>query len=297
MSLLALALPALLLTGCPQGDEAERASGPSDLEQQAIEKGCPTMSTVAGDYLLVAGGAPDHTRRFRIMDDGGRYTMWYTGGGFGARVMAGEKRDHDIQFTEVPDDRKKAAYEAGTEPLIRVYVEPRLEKCALRTSILDVYSSGGKQVEKAAGKTGFLEYVRFPENQEIAWQPCDGPAFLYDAAKDPKVAARQLEDLGTPKPDHMLGEAIPVAAWTDAAADGDPSCSFDMDLYFDDLPVQEGGKALPAGDVVDGQRHWLVPAWKAPYSGNHHFSIYRYRTCGGGERELIGVSCLEAVLM
>lgn len=290
-----IALPLLLLAGCPQDDAAEAPTGPSEVEQQAIAKGCPTMGTVAGDYLLVQGNTPDHKYRFRIMDDGGQYAMWYTGGGFGARAMSGVKRETDIQFTEIPDARKQAAFEAGTEPLVRIYVEPRLDRCALRVSLLDVTSNAGKETEK--GKPGFLEYVRFPKKQEILWQPCDGPAFIYDAAKDAKVADKQLSELGTPKPDGALGEAIPVAAWTDAAADGPDSCTYDMDLYFDDLPVQEGGQAVPAGAVKDGRRHWYVPAWKAPYSGNHHFTLQRYRTCDGGSRELIGVSCLEAVLM
>jgi hypothetical protein len=40
----------------------------------------------------------------------------------------------------------------------------------------------------------------------------------------------------------------------------------------------------------------VVPDWYAPYSGNHHFELYRHRSCGGGPRELIDVRCIEAVL-
>lgn len=292
--LLAALLPLpLLLTACPQDDKGD--AGAPSMEQQAIEKGCPTMSTLPGDYILVQGNSPDHKNRFRIMDDGdGTYTMWYIDGGFTKRVMDGVKRDHDVQFTEIPDDRKEAAFEAGQEPLKRIYVEPRLQKCALRTNRLEVTRSEGKDTEK--GSPLMIEFVRFPKGQEVTFRPCDGQAFLYDAAKSYKTAAKQLEDQGYPRVDGALGEAVPVAAWTDAAADGDASCTFDMDLYFDDLPLPDGGgRAVPAGDVVDGKRHWYVPAWNAPYSGNHNFELYRYKTCGG-ERELIGVSCLEAVL-
>jgi len=288
-----LALP-LLLAGCPQQDAPSSSSGPSELEKKALEKGCPTMGSLAGDYLLVKGNSPDYKVRFRIMEDGGSFSMWYTDGGFGRRVMAGQKRDTDVAFTEVPSDTKKASFQAGQEPLKRLYVEPKLDRCALRVSRLDVTMSGGKEVER--GDNAFVEFVRFPKTQEVSWHPCDGPLFLYDAAQKYDVAQKQIQETGSPKIDHPLGPAIPAAAWSDAAADGPESCSYDMDLFFDDLPVQEGGKAVPAGAVADGHRQWLVPAWKAPYSGNHHFELYRYKTCDAGKRELIGVSCLEAVL-
>jgi len=285
--------PVLLLMACPQQDAGTDASGPSALEQKAIEKGCPTMGTLPGDYILVQGNSPDHKNRFRILEEGQGLSMWYVDGGFTRRVMKGELREHDYKFVEVPDDRKKAAFEAGNEPLKVVYVEPRLEKCALRVSKLELSRVDGKDVEK--GSPLFLEYVSFPKTQPIAWAPCDGDLFLYDAAKSYGTAKKQLDELGWPKVDHPLGEAIPAAAWSDAAADGDAACTYDMDLYFDDLPVAEG-TALAAGDVTDGMRHWFVPAWKAPYSGNHHFEIHRYRTCDGKERQRIGVNCLEAVL-
>ena len=83
--------------------------------------------------------------------------------------------------------------------------------------------------------------------------------------------------------------------WSDAGADGDVGCRYTMDLYFDDRPV-EGKQAIPAGKVERDHRHWFVPEWYAPFSGNHHFQIYRYRQCDSSDRALIGVACLDAVL-
>lgn len=286
-----VALP--LLLACPQGDEQPAAPGPADLEAKAIEKGCPTWSTLEGDYLLVSGAAPDHKQRFRIMKEGDAWSMWYVDGGFTRRVMTGVKRENDLQFTEVPDERKKASFEAGQEPLRRVYVEPRLEKCALRVSRLNVQKTEGKEAE--VGSPVPVEFMRFPKEQPISSHPCTEPLFLYEGASSWAKAKAQLDEAG-PKIDHALGEAIPAAAFSDAAADGAETCTYDMDLWFDDLPVPEGGKAVPAGEVKDGKRTWSVPAWKAPYSGNHLFEVHRYRTCEGGARELIGVACLEAVL-
>ncbi len=282
-----------LLLACPQRDEPAPKSGPSDLEAKAIEKGCPTWSTLEGDYLLIHGSAPDHKQRFQIFKDGDGFGMYYVDGGFTRRTMKGERRENDIRFTEIPDERKKQSFEAGQEPLRRVYVEPRLEKCALRVSRLNVQKADGKEAE--VGSPVPVEFVRFPKQQPISSQPCTEPLFLYEGASAWAKAKAQL-DAGGPRIDHPLGEAIPVAAFSTAGADGPDNCTYDMDLWFDDLPLPEGGKALPAGAVKDGMRAWSVPAWKAPYSGNHHFEIHRYRTCDGGARERIGIACLEAVL-
>lgn len=289
-------LPLSLLLACPQQDAEEAVEGgPSELEKKALEKGCATWSTMPGEYLRIEGTLPDPKLRFRIIDDGdGTWTMWYIDGGLQRRLMDGVKRESDLAFTEIPDARKKAAYEAGNEALKRLYVEPKMETCALQVKHRDVTLEAGAEKEVMSMATG--EFVRFPKGHDLGWQPCDGPLFLNEAATDHAVAKAQLAETGSPKFDHEMGEAIPAAAWSDAAADGDAACTFDMDLYFDHKPVAEGGKNVPAGPVTDGARQWLVPAWRAPWTGNHLFEMQRYRTCGGGQRELIGVSCLEAAL-
>jgi len=86
---------------------------------------------------------------------------------------------------------------------------------------------------------------------------------------------------------------VPVGMWSKAAEDGPESCSYDMDLYFDDQLVEER-RRVPAGDVRNGFRHWYVD-WDANWSFNHTFEIHRFRSCGG-TRELIAVAGIEAVL-
>jgi hypothetical protein len=284
------ALALLLLTAC--------AEAPSDADKPATppaEDKCPNvdMDKLAADWIHVQGNKGDHKTRFRIVEQGGALEMWYIGGFFTKLRLAGERRPNDWKFTELPDAAKKARYEAGEVELTRLYVEPQKQKCSLRVSELKLKMKDGKEVE--VPKPGFQEYLSFPPGPEFTFRPCDGPLFLGEAAKKAKVADEQLARIGTPDPGHALGEAIPVAAWSDPAADGDAACTFTMDLYFDDRPV-EGKQALPAGEIVDGRRQWLVPDWYAPYSGNHHFEMYRYKACGGGERALVAVNCLEAVL-
>jgi len=291
-------LSCTLLLACPEGDGGEQAPA----ADPRLEK-CPKihLDRMAGQWIKVQGSAADHTHRFELTaapgtaegGEVGAYTMWYTGGGFEKRTLEGTRRDSDFKFTEQATGKRKAAFEAGDGSITRLYVEPRLDKCALRISVVDVVMKDGKEVER--GKPGFVEYLPFPEGQTLTFRPCTGDLFIGKAASDRALADKQREEQGGADPNHSLGEAIPVGGWSDAAADGDAACTYDMDLYFDDRPV-EGQTALAAGEVKDGQRHWSVPAWNAPYSGNHHFQIYRYKTCAGAARELVGVSCLEAVL-
>ncbi len=273
-----------LLMGCPAEEPATEAPPAEDK--------CPKVSMDAlwGQWILVDGKRGDHTHRLELRQDGP--TMWLVDGGFTRRVMKGEKRADDYVFTEVPSADKAAKVEAGAASLLRMFVKPDKAKCALRVLTVEVSQKDGAESEKP--RPGFKEYLPFPDHVAFNFRPCDDTLFLGDAAKDWKKAEAQLGNGGA-DPSHPLGEAIPVGAWSVAAEDGDAACTYDMDLFFDDRPVKDK-QGLPAGAVQGDRRQWLVDAWSAPYSGNHHFEAWRYKTCDGGSRELVAVSCLEAVL-
>ena len=81
--------------------------------------------------------------------------------------------------------------------------------------------------------------------------------------------------------------------WSDPAKDGgDESCSFEMDLWLDGQKSEHVG--VHAKKVGPNGRKWFME-WNIPYSGNHTLEFHRYRTCGG-ERKLISVAAIEAVL-
>jgi hypothetical protein len=286
-----LILPLAFAASCgtPQQDTPQPAT-------TANEK-CPkvSMDDMEGKWIRVEGSKGDHTTRLQLVPTENGLDMWFTGGFFTKTLLKGERRKRDYKFTEVPNARKKAAFVGGSESLLRLYLEPRIKTCSLRMSTLEVYKKkDGKESERP--RPGFTEYLPFPEGQEFTFRPCDGDLFLGSAAKNRATAKAQLAATGAPDPVFQLGEKIPVGTWTDATAEGDAACTFDMDLYFDDRPVR-GRQGIPAGDVKAGERQWFVPDWYAPFSGNRHFQIYRYRSCGVAARELIGVSCLEAVLV
>jgi len=275
----------LLAAGC--GATEEPAAPPA-------EDKCPeiAMDGFAADWIKVVGNSGDHKTRLRIMDDGGKWTAWYVGGFFKKTTMAGTLRTNDLQLTEVLEGNALTAWEAGERSKTRIYLEPKKDRCAMR--VMEVAVSKGESGEKEAQKGGYIEYLPFPSGQEFTYRPPSEPLFLGDAADKFGLSQKQLKDNGGPDPVTALGEEVPVGAWSKVEADGDEGCTYDMDLYFDDRPL-EGGQAVPAGAVEKGRRHWRHDFY-APYSGNHNFEMYRYRTCDGGTRELIAVAGIEGIL-
>jgi hypothetical protein len=270
------------------------------------EDPCPHigLDTLEGDWIKVQGSKADHRSRFRITGTPGDYDAVLVAGFWTKLEMEGSKRDTDYVFEEVLSGKALDEFRTGYRTKYRMYVEPYKKTCSLRTVIATVeIKEDGKEKEKPR-TPGFEEFLQDPKQVEFTYQKPDGFLFLQEAASNRSVAEAQLKEFeGYPKPETQLGETIPVGVFTQAGADGPDSCRYTFDLYFDDKPYtgrrdspsEAAGKNLSAGAVKDGYRHWFVPAWYAPYGGNHHFEMYRYKSCGG-ERELIGINDLEAVL-
>lgn len=270
------------LAGCgtPAPEEPKEAVVPERCRGVHLDR-------LAGDWVLVKGTTAEPLTRVRIYDEGDGYGAWYTAGGFTKVTMKGKKKvdDNRVVFLEEPTPaRAKLVAEQGAG-LAKLIIEPAIEACVLKVQ---------QRRQDATGKeliVDKVEFAAFPKGVVMAWEPASEPLFLGPAAKDRKLAAKQMAELGEPQPDVPFG-TVPVGRWTDAAADGAEDCTFDMDLWFDDQPHQT---ALPAGEVSDGKRLWYAD-WEAPYSGNHYFEMQRFATCGG-ERKRIGIAAVSAVLM
>jgi hypothetical protein len=256
---------------------------------------CPNISLEAlpGDYLKWSSGRADHTHRIKIVEDGGKWHAWYVGGFFAKWHMAGHRRTTDVSFTQVLSKAEEAKFQRGQRDKTRLYFEPYKKKCTLRVTEAKLKMADGKETERQVA-AGFQEYVALPEQYQFTFQPADETLFVGKAAKSAKVAAAQVDRSGSAEPATELGEKVPVGLWTDAASDGADSCTFSMDLFFDDQAV-EGKQDVPVEVTKNGKRHWYTE-WFAPYSGNHMFEMYRYRTCNGN-KELIAVAAIEAILM
>jgi hypothetical protein len=256
---------------------------------------CPRVAVdnLDGQWVRVSGSAGDTTHRFEVRrTSGGGYEATFIQGGFERLQATGIAHKSVVVFTEQLQGEKLKQYSRGKRMKRQLHIEPRLKSCSLRLSHVGLKKVGEKEVEQ--NLPGRDEYLPFPEGQPFSFHSCDGHLFLGKAALTSKAASWEMNSSGGPKRSHQLGKQIPVGVWTDAASDGDASCTYSMDLWFDDRPVKNQ-QALPAGKVNKGKRRWFVKEWSAPYSGNHHFLMERFRTCGG-KRELIGVSCIDAVL-
>ena len=277
----ALMIPAVLtaLVACDGATE----------EAPPAEDKCPEigMDQLAGDWIKVQGSSGDHKTRLRTFEEDGGWHAWYVDGGWRKKVMAGELRAEDLKLTEVPDDTKKAAFEGGSDTLTRLYFQPYKKKCAVRVVEVRVSMTDGDEKEQQVG-VGYTEYLPFPDGPQFTYRPCDDDMFIDDAAKDWKVAKKQIEGNGI-NPVGALGESVPVAAFTDPLP---TECTYTFDQFFDDQPV-DGGQGVEA-KLVGDKIHWYAE-WYAPYSGNHHFEIHRYAECDG-DKKLLGVSCLEGIL-
>ncbi len=145
--------------------------------------------------------------------------------------------------------------------------------------------------DKEAVKPKGREYLEFPSQDGVAFSyfPPDAPIFLGKAARDRQAAEGQLA-AGGAKPEGASG-TLPVGAFSEVTADGDPACTYDMDIYVDD---RREVQRLAAAGPVDGWRNWahdLEITW-----GHHNIELYRYRTCADGTRTRIGVAGMEVLL-
>ncbi len=280
---------ALILAACSGG-----MPGAEPEPEPDVPEACKNIHVdrLAGDWIAFAGKSADPKTRMRIVEPssvGGAYEAWFVGGFFTKRRLMGEKREADVRFTEVPSGKRAERVKKGEEDRVRVYVKPRLSKCALEVFVGSVDEDDKEKIPPRG-----TEFLVFPKSSAVfSFRPADRELFLADAAKDKKVADKQLEELGHAKPDAEFG-SVPVGLFTLAEADGSADCSYTMDLFFDDQLI-DGGRDVAAGEVADGHRHWFHE-WQAPYSGNHHFEMHRYRKCGSEDRQLLDVAAIEAVL-
>jgi len=273
-----------LLIGCG-GETGETVAPEPDVPEQCKNV---FLDKLDADWIAMRGPTPDPKTRIRIFKDGDDYGAYFINGFFQRIVLKGETRDEDVQFTEVPTGAKAKRFEKGKVDVVRAYVTPKLKDCALKTVVGKVNSKG----KEAISPKGF-DFMAFPKQDvTFTFEPSDRTLFVGKAAKNRAVAEKQIADNKQASPEHELG-TVPVGLFSKAEEDGAEGCTFDMDLYFDDMSVAELA-AVPAGEVKDGYRHWYVD-WEAPYSGNHHFEMYRYKTCDG-KRERIDIADLEAVL-
>lgn len=285
--LIGLSLAVSVLIACDGGDASQEPAAETPSAK------CPNvgMDTLDGKWIKYEGSAIKEYR-FAVDSTGDVRELWYTAGSFMKRRLRGERRTSDYVFTEVLTGDREQRYLAGALPAVRLYVEPRAADCSLRVSEMEVHWKENQEVERPKGS--YATYIEYPaEGPDLPFRYCDHDLFISDAAKDRAVANAQVAESGAAEPGAALGEALALGAWSPAM--GEEGCAYEARLYFDDQPARDVAGAFRPVVPMRGD-HWLIEDWYAPYSGNHQFEVYQYKTCSGGSPELVGVACLEAVL-
>ena len=240
-----LRLTLTLLTLACFGCSTENADAPQEAAQPANDK-CPNVhiDKLATDWIISTG---DPKNRMRILETDTGYKAWLTDGFFTKREYVGKKRTDDVQFTEVPTGKRKERIDNEEENRIRFYAKPTLRKCAVQVFFGVVNNEGTEQIAPTA-----KEYLAFPKTPAVfSFQPPTQPLFLGKAAANKAVADKEIADAGEASGYHEFG-TIPVGAWSNVSEDGDESCSFEMDLYFDGQLI-EGGKGVEGTKVEEGK--------------------------------------------
>ena len=283
-----MSLALLWLAACTKPTGPDAALDEEEAPEGDVPVTCKNvhLDHLDTDWVSVQGTTANPKVRLRVMKVGEGYEAYWVDGSFTRRKLAGKKRERDVKLVEVPTPEKEAS---GDASLVSVSLRPRPQSCSVRATIGRAEDGVDVMMPTA------VELVPFPQVEGVvfSYAPADEPLFLGEAATSRAARDRQLAS-GGPRSDIAFG-TIPVGTWSSVEKDGDPSCTYDMDLYFDDQWVAELSP-MAAGEVTDGQRHWLHQ-WAAPFSGNHHFEMFRHRTCADGNRELIAIAGIDAILM
>jgi len=283
-----MSLALMWLAACTRQTEADAELDDEEVPEGDVPVACKNvhLDHLDTDWVSVQGTNANPKVRLRVMKVGDAYEAYWIDGSFTRRHLAGKRRERDVKLVELPTPEKAAS---GDVSLVSVSLRPRPQSCSVRATIGRTEEGVDVMMPTA------VELVPFPQVEGVtfSYAPADEPLFLGEAATSRAARDKQLAS-GGPRSDIALG-TIPVGTWSSVEKDGDPSCTYDMDLYFDDQLVTDLSP-VAAGEVADGNRHWFH-MWKAPFSGNHHFEMFRHRTCADGKRELIAIAGIDAILM
>lgn len=283
ISVLVVALVGVL--GCPPKEEEVPAEDPC---KEFFDIESPT-----GSWMWARGTSaapmPDTNYRIQFFQDGGTTKAWYVHDQE-RYEMTGTRRELDWLFVSGPlhsDAELEKAYEAGPD------AEPKVEAHAYLSidDICHVEWTDGWTGRTADGTEsermdplGKKTLAPVGEGMIYSYRPCTGLVSAGKGARSAEAAQAILDAGELPVVDGDRGTFV---AFSDAAADGGDDCSYSFDYYWDGRQKEAG---LTTVEKAGDQRKWSHTV-DLSFIGTHEVTFERYRSCGGGDKELIGVSC------
>lgn len=280
-----LAAMLLLATGCPP--EAEPPPPPDPC------LGFFDIDAPEGDWMWARGSAsspePDVHYRLRFVRQGDAVKAWYVHD-LDRYELTGTRRETDWLFTSaplIPADQAEAFKTGNADPDARydVYAYLSIDKqCHVEwTDGYHTYLEGA-EAEKTDGM-GRKLLAPVGEQTVFSYRPCTEQLGATEGDTSLRAFKRMIDaETGAPI---LSGDAANLVVWTDAAADGDPACTYSFDYFWDGLIKDE---KVESAKVVGDQRKWDHRI-SLQFLGSHDVTFERYRTCDGGEPEYIGTSC------
>jgi len=244
----------------------------------------------AGDWMWARGSStapqPDTHYRIRFVRQGDTVKAWYVHD-LQRYEMTGHRRELDWMFTSDVLVEDPEGFKAGNDdPAARYRVTAYLsidKQCHVDWSDGYVTYLDGQETEKP-DPMGRKTLAPVSDSTRFSYQPCSEAVVAAEGAGSFRAARRMIDSGTVPL---LTGDRGTLAAWTDAATDGEDDCNYSFDYFWDGLLKDEG---VATTQRVGEQRKWSH-AIDLSSIGSHDVTFERYRACGSVERELIGVSC------
>lgn len=273
------------LLGCPPREEESPTVDPC--------KEIFDIENPAGSWMWARGTSatpmPDTNYRIQFFMDGDAVKAWYVHDQE-RYELTGTRRETDWLFQGGPlrtDAEVAAAHAAAAdaEPKVRAHAYLSIDKiCHVEwTDGWTGRSADGADHERM-DPLGKKTLAPVGADTVYSYHPCDGLVSAGKGAKSAEAAQELLDAGEAPIVDGNRGTFV---AWSDAAADGGDDCTYSFDYFWDGWRKAEG---LTTVEKAGDGRKW-THSIELNFVGSHEVTFERYRSCGGGDKELIGVSC------
>jgi hypothetical protein len=246
----------------------------------------------AGDWMWARGTAavpqPDTHYRVRFSREGDTVKALYVHD-LDRWEMTGTRREMDWMFTSdvlLSADEVEAFKKGNEDGERRLTTHAYLsidKQCHVDWT--DGYTTWveGQESERTDG-LGRKRLAPVSDSTVFSYAPCTEKLLAAEANNSARAAQKMVDEGVVPL---LTGDSANLVAWTDAATDGDASCTFTFDYYWDGLQKKLG---RTTAKVSGDHRKWTHHI-DLSFIGSHDVTFERFRTCGEGERELIGTSC------
>ncbi len=245
-----------------------------------------------GDWMWARGTSsvpqPDVNYRVRFVKDGDTVEALYVHD-LDRWQMTGTRRETDWLFTSdvlLPADEAEAFKTGNEDGEKRFSTHAYLsidDQCHVDWT--DGYTTfvAGAESERTDG-LGRKRLAPVSESTVFSYAPCTEKLLAAEANNSQRAAQTMIDEGVVPL---LTGDSGTLVAWTDAAADGDPSCTYTFDYYWDG---QQKDLGRTTAQIKGDHRRWTHRI-DLTFIGSHPVTFERYRTCGEGDRELIGTAC------